>query len=127
MLIASGGMIFMFLVLFSVLVFGIGQVAWIYLDSKERGDNLAVLWALFGTTPIFMPFILPLPLIIYLIATRAFSSKCNNCGTKVSHIFSSCPTCGSKLKEKCSNCGKVVKDEWIYCPYCDENLKKKEL
>lgn len=36
----------MCLLLFVCICFGIGQVVWIYLDAKERGDRLKVVWAL---------------------------------------------------------------------------------
>lgn len=38
----------MCLFLFVCICFGIGQVVWIYLDAKERGDRLKIVWALFA-------------------------------------------------------------------------------
>ena len=67
--------ILMSVVLFVVVCFGIGQVAWIYLDAKDRGDRLAIVWAIFAIFPIVYPILLPLPLIIYLLISV------------VSHIF----------------------------------------
>ena len=55
----------MCLFLFVCICFGIGQVVWIYLDAKERGDRLKIVWALFAVFPIFIPYLLPLPLIVY--------------------------------------------------------------
>ncbi|RDY25477.1 zinc ribbon domain-containing protein [Romboutsia weinsteinii] len=127
MLINSGGLTSLFIVMFLVLALGIGQVVWIYLDSRNRGDKLKVLWAMLAITPLLVPIILPLPIIVYLLVTRAFSEKCSNCKTRVVSSFSSCPTCGSKLKEKCRICHKALKEEWNYCPYCSDKIKKESL
>lgn len=124
MLIAGGMSIFIFIILFCIFAFGMGQVAWIYLDSKERGDKWSILWALFAVSPLLIPMMLPLPLVIYLLVTRAFSTKCSKCGEKVVNSFAACPACGNKLKEKCVNCGKLVKEEWNYCAYCNEKILK---
>lgn len=115
-----------FIIIFFVLAFGMGQVAWIYLDSKERGDKLGALWTILAIFPIFMPYILPLPLIIYLIVTRAFSDKCPNCSGKVNSSFVNCPHCNYKLKNTCNKCNKAVDKNWSYCPYCSEGLNKRE-
>ena len=112
--------IIVFLLIFS---FAIGQVVWIYLDSKKREDKWGILWSILAITPIFLPILLPLPLIVYLLVTRAFSTKCPNCKVKISSKFSSCPSCGCKLKEKCKSCGSPLKDEWKYCPYCNDKIE----
>lgn len=115
--------IFMSVVLFVVVCFGIGQVAWIYLDAKDRGDRLAIVWAIFAIFPIVYPILLPLPLIIYLLISRSFSYLCPTCNEKVNKDFSTCPHCGQALKEKCPNCGKTVESEWHYCPSCSAHIK----
>lgn len=120
-------LLFMFIIMFLVLVFAIGQVAWIYLDSRRRRDKFGLLWAIFGITPLFIPILLPLPLIVYLLVTRAFSAKCNNCNSRVSSSFAACPNCGVQLKDKCDNCNSVLREEWNYCPYCNDKIKKGSL
>lgn len=127
MLIGGTGLILMFIVMFLILIFGIGQVAWIYLDSKKREDKLGLLWSIFALTPLFIPILLPLPLIVYLLITRSFSAKCHNCNSRVSGSFASCPNCGVKLKEKCSSCNRVLREEWNYCPYCNDKINKGNL
>lgn len=124
MLINNTNLIIMFIILFSVLAFGIGQVVWIYLDSRKRGDKFGILWAIFALTPLFIPMILPLPLVVYLLVTRAFSAKCNNCNTRISSSFLACPNCGVNLKEKCNSCGRPLKEGWNYCPYCNDKIKR---
>ena len=89
--------ILMSVVLFVVVCFGIGQVAWIYLDAKDRGDRLAIVWAIFAIFPIVYPILLPLPLIIYLLISRSFSYLCPTCNEKVNKDFSTCPHCGQAL------------------------------
>ena len=123
MLIGSKQIIMIFIVFFLIFSFAIGQVVWIYLDSKKREDKWGILWSILAITPIFLPILLPLPLIVYLLVTRAFSTKCPNCKVKISSKFSSCPSCGCKLKEKCKSCGSPLKDEWKYCPYCNDKIK----
>ena len=123
MLVGSKQIIMMFIVFFLIFAFGIGQVVWIYLDSKKREDKLGILWSILAITPIFLLMLLPLPLIVYLLVTRAFSAKCPNCKMKISNKFSSCPNCGWKLKEKCKSCGSALKDEWKYCPYCNDKIE----
>lgn len=113
----------MFVILFLIFVFGMGQVAWIYLDSKKREDKMGILWAMFSLLPIFFPLVLPLPIIIYLLVTRSFSDNCSKCGERVSNNFATCPSCGFEIKQKCRSCGRVVKDKWNYCPYCSANIK----
>lgn len=127
MLIGGSSLIFMFIIVFLILAFGIGQVAWIYLDSRKREDKFGLLWAIFALTPLFIPILLPLPLIVYLLVTRAFSDKCYNCNSRVSGRFSACPNCGVQLKEKCSCCNQVIREEWNYCPYCNDKIKKGNL
>lgn len=127
MLVGGSSLIFMFIIVFLILAFGIGQVAWIYLDSRKREDKFGLLWAIFALTPLFIPILLPLPLIVYLLVTRAFSSKCNNCDSRVSGSFAACPNCGVQLKEKCSSCNQVLREEWNYCPYCNDKIKKGNL
>ena len=73
MLVGSKQLILMFIVLFLIFSFGIGQVVWIYLDSKKREDKWGILWSILAITPLFIPILLPLPLIVYLLVTRAFS------------------------------------------------------
>lgn len=124
MLIGNTNIILIYVVLFSVLAFGIGQVVWITIDSKKRGDKLGVFWGIFALTPLFIPILLPLPLITYLLVTRTFSAKCYNCKTRISNSFISCPNCGVGLKKKCNSCGKGLKEEWNYCPYCNDQIKK---
>ena len=70
--------ILMSVVLFVVICFGIGQVAWIYLDAKDRDDRLAIVWAIFAIFPIVYPILLPLPLIIYLLNTHSPISDDNS-------------------------------------------------
>lgn len=123
MLTTNTNLIIIFGILFLVLFFGIGQVVWIYLDSKKREDKLGVLWSIFALTPLFLPIILPLPLITYLLVTRAFSSKCHNCKINISNKFISCPNCGVNLKQKCKQCASALKEEWNYCPYCNDKIK----
>lgn len=114
--------VFNFIILFIILVFGMGQVAWINLDSKERGDSLRALWTIIAILPILFPIALPIPIIIYLLVTRAFSEKCPRCNKKVSSSFISCPHCNYKLKTTCPKCNKAVDTKWSYCPYCSETL-----
>ena len=78
MLIGSNQIIMIFIVFFLIFSFAIGQVVWIYLDSKKREDKWGILWSILAITPIFLPILLPLPLIVYLLVTRAFSTKCPN-------------------------------------------------
>ena len=74
MLIGSNQIIMIFIVFFLIFSFAIGQVVWIYLDSKKREDKWGILWSILAITPIFLPILLPLPLIVYLLVTRAFST-----------------------------------------------------
>ena len=121
MLIVSRQIIITFIIFFLIFFFEIGQVVWIYLDSKKRVDKWGILWSILAITPIFLPMLLPLPVIVYLLVTRAFSTKCPNCKVKISSKFSSCQNCGWKLKEKCKSCGSPLK-EWKYCPYCNDKI-----
>lgn len=127
MLVGNVNLLIMFVIIFLVLSFGLGQVVWIYLDSRKREDKGGIFWAIFALTPLFIPIILPLPLIVYLLVTRAFSSKCPNCKTNISSKFISCTNCGINLKEKCKQCGSALKEEWNYCPYCNDKIKKESL
>ena len=85
MLIGNQQIILMFLVLFLILAFTIGQVVWIFLDSKKRQDKWTMLRAILALTLIFSPILLPLPLIVYLLLTRAISLKCPNCKIYISN------------------------------------------
>ena len=68
MLIGSNQIIMIFIVFFLIFSFAIGQVVWIYLDSKKREDKWGILWSILAITPIFLPILLPLPLIVYLLS-----------------------------------------------------------
>ena len=87
MLIVSRQIIITFIIFFLIFFFEIGQVVWIYLDSKKRVDKWGILWSILAITPIFLPMLLPLPVIVYLLVTRAFSTKCPNCKVKISSNF----------------------------------------
>lgn len=115
--------IIMFVILFIVICFGIGQVAWIYLDAKERGDYLAWIWAVFAIFPVVYPILLPLPLIIYLLISRSFSYQCPTCNEKVKQDYITCPACGQSLKEQCSHCKRPIEADWNYCPGCSTQIK----
>ena len=70
MLIVSRQIIITFIIFFLIFFFEIGQVVWIYLDSKKRVDKWGILWSILAITPIFLPMLLPLPVIVYLLVTR---------------------------------------------------------
>ena len=53
MLIGSKQIIMIFIVFFLIFSFSIGQVVWIYLDSKKREDKWGILWSILAITPIF--------------------------------------------------------------------------
>ncbi len=110
------------IILFVVSCFGIGQVVWIYLDAKEREDRLKVVWALFALFPIFIPYLLPLPLIVYLLISRSYASSCPTCNEKIRSDYVTCPHCGQHLKEKCSHCGRSIEKGWNYCPSCSKEI-----
>ena len=112
----------MCLFLFVCICFGIGQVVWIYSDAKERGDRLKIVWALFAVFPIFIPYLLPLPLIVYLLISRSYASSCPTCNEKIRPDYVTCPRCGQHLKEKCLNCGRSIEKSWNYCPSCSKEL-----
>ena len=46
MLIGSKQIIMIFIVFFLIFSFAIGQVVWIYLDSKKREDKWGILWSI---------------------------------------------------------------------------------
>ena len=46
MLIGSKQIIMIFIVFFLIFTFAIGQVVWIYLESKKREDILGILWSI---------------------------------------------------------------------------------
>jgi DNA-directed RNA polymerase subunit RPC12/RpoP len=108
-------------------MFVIAQTLWIYLDSKKLMGKFAILWAMFGLTPLIFPIILPLPIIIYFLITKTMYNKCHICGSRISRVFAACPECGAKLKERCKRCGTVLSDRWNYCPYCNTKIPKDDL
>ena len=89
---------------------------------KERGDRLKIVWALFAVFPIFIPYLLPLPLIVYLLISRSYASSCPTCNEKIRPDYVTCPRCGQHLKEKCLNCGRSIEKSWNYCPSCSKEL-----
>ena len=50
MLIGSNQIIMIFIVFFLIFSFAIGQVVWIYLDSKKREDKWGILWSILAIT-----------------------------------------------------------------------------
>ena len=98
----------MCLFLFVCICFGIGQVVWIYLDAKERGDRLKIVWALFLRYFLFYTLFITLPLIVYLLISRSYASSCPTCNEKIRPDYVTCPRCGQHLKEKCLNCGRSI-------------------
>lgn len=118
--------IVIWLIFFGLIVFGLGQVVWIYLDALERGDRLKGVWTLFailaGLLSLGLPFLLPMPLLVYLLISRSFGYKCPNCSHQVKVDYSTCPQCGCELKSKCPTCKKAVETGWNYCPSCSTHL-----
>lgn len=114
------------IILFIILVFAFGQIVWIYLDAKERGDRLKGVWTLFAVMTLFLsiglPFLLPLPLIIYLIISRSSAYKCPNCSQQVKQDYAACPNCGTQLKASCPSCQRPIESSWHYCPHCSNQV-----
>ncbi|MGL4374001.1 MAG: zinc ribbon domain-containing protein [Turicibacter sp.] len=118
------------IVFFVIALFGLGQVVWIYLDAKERGDRLKGVWTLFAVVALLLsiglPFLLPLPLLVYLLISRSSGYKCPNCSHQVKNDYCACPQCGTTLKSKCPTCHQPVDSKWSYCPSCSAKLEKEQ-
>lgn len=97
---------------FLVIALWLGQSLWIYLDSRERKNSYAVLWALLAL------FSFPIPLLVYLIVSRGNRVKCKICGAVMEKGLTICTNCGSTLGKKCNNCGSFMEKHWNYCPNC---------
>jgi RNA polymerase subunit RPABC4/transcription elongation factor Spt4 len=109
--------LFAALLIFVLLFLYLGQALWVYQDSKYRGDDFALLWALLCLTNF------PVPLIIYILVTRYGKRKCNNCNKRVDKYLMKCPYCGEAGNNLCLNCGHPIETDWNYCPNCNEKIK----
>ncbi|MEG0308608.1 MAG: zinc ribbon domain-containing protein [Clostridium sp.] len=119
-------MVIPFLFLFFILSIVLCCVVWVYLDSKERGDNLGLLWSLLFLLTLPLPVLLPIPLIIYILVTRIGSAKCPHCNEKISKNYIICPHCGLNLKKLCPNCNQAVEKNWSFCASCGKDLAKED-
>lgn len=110
-------LLLMSVIIFIILFIYLGQALWVYLDSKNRGDDYGWLWAILCLTNF------PVPLIIYFLVTRNERKKCINCEKSIDRKLKTCPYCGESSSELCPSCGYSVESDWNFCPNCNEKIK----
>lgn len=50
--------------------------------------------------------------------------KCPECGKEVSDKATSCPNCGTSIRNKfCPNCGERIDPDCVVCPKCGKQVK----
>lgn len=109
------------LILLAILAVPILLGVFVYRDAKSRGME-PLLWALIAVlAPSFIG------LIIYLVVRKDHVVlDCPNCGGEVQEYFTTCPSCGQKLKAGCPTCGTALRPEWKICPQCGREITETE-
>lgn len=130
------------ILLFSLVIFWLVVVGWVWADSGERTTkrSLRILY-------ILIVFILNIPgLIIYLIIRPSETIEqiywgdlerrylkfetselgdCPSCCTQLYPGYEHCPNCGFEIKKKCPSCQMLVSRDSKYCVYCGTQISKR--
>jgi len=122
--------------IFVLIIVWLAFVYWTYRDSKLRSESVipAIFWSLVVLVLNFIGLILYLilrpPEYIDDVVERDLEiermqtllnskrSSCPACGSTVRDDFLICPYCRKKLKSPCISCGKPLNLNWKVCPYC---------
>lgn len=112
---------FLILILLICIALPLSLGVFVYRDAKSRGME-PLLWTLIAVlVPNFIG------LIIYLVLRKDhIILNCPNCGGEVQEHFTTCPSCGQKLKAGCTNCGTALRPEWKICPQCGREITETE-
>ncbi|MBP3543984.1 MAG: zinc ribbon domain-containing protein [Lachnospiraceae bacterium] len=86
---------------------------YVYRDARRRSMN-AALWTLVVIlTPALLGFI------IYLLVRSSYSDlACPGCRASIKEQYTTCPHCGTKLKNTCKQCDFPLESGWKVCPQC---------
>lgn len=128
--------------LYSLVLFWIVVVYWVWLDSGERTSNEKV-----RVLYVFLVILLNVVgWIIYLIIRpsqtieevywsdlerrylkyeTAELGDCPKCGTQLYPGYTHCPNCRYRLKVKCSRCDVYIDRKNKYCPYCGNEMRQR--
>jgi RNA polymerase subunit RPABC4/transcription elongation factor Spt4 len=128
--------------LYSLIIFWLVVLYWIWLDSGDRTSNTTVrcLYVLLAAS------LNVIGLIIYLIIRPSQTIEeiywadlerrylkyetsslgdCPQCGAQLYPGYNFCPNCKYKLKRRCSRCEVLVDRKNKYCPNCGQEMKKR--
>jgi len=128
--------------LYSLIVFWIVVLYWVWLDSGERTSNRMVKVSYVALVAILNVVGLIIYLIIrpiqtieeiywgdlerrYLKYETAELGDCVKCGRQLYPGFVYCPDCREKIKTKCPNCKVSIDKKSKFCPYCGTSIKKR--
>lgn len=128
--------------LYSLVLFWLVVVYWVWLDSGERTSNrntrilyvlLVVILNVIGW--IIYLIIRPSQTIEeiywsdlerrYLKYETAELGDCSKCGTQLYPGYTFCPTCRYQLKRKCTQCDVYIDRKNKHCPYCGKEMRKR--
>jgi hypothetical protein len=130
------------ILLFSLVIFWLVVVGWVWADSGERTTKTGarILYVL-------IVLVLNIPgLIIYLIVRPSETIEqiywgdlerrylkfetsdlgdCPSCCSQLYPGYVHCPNCGFELKKKCPSCDMLVNRDCKYCVYCGYQISKR--
>jgi hypothetical protein len=128
--------------LYSLGLFWLVVVYWVWLDSGERTSNR-------NTRLLYILLVITLNVIgwiIYLIIRpsqtieeiywsdlerrylkyeTAELGDCPRCGTQLYPGYTFCPSCRYQLKRKCTQCDVYIDRKNKHCPYCGKEMRKR--
>ena len=127
----------------SVGVFWLFVVLWVWLDARERMNNIIVRILCTLLVLCFNIIGLIIYLLIrpgqtkeecyyaelekkYLLYQTSGLEDCPKCGALLYPEYIFCPCCGEEIQTKCTKCSTMVNKNLNYCPACGEELIKKE-
>jgi hypothetical protein len=124
------------LLLFTVVLFWLSTVYWVYKDARRRVEDPWLMWTavVLGLLPFIGPLIYMLfrpPEYLEDVRERELEIKameerlsrrdlhCPVCRAEVGGDYLVCPVCTTKLKQACVNCKAPLEALWQVCPYCE--------
>ncbi len=127
---------------YSLGIFWLVVIYWVWLDSGERTSNRAVRYLYILLVTLFNIVGWIIYLIIrpsqtieeiywsdlerrYLKYETAELGDCPKCGTQLLPGYTFCPNCRYMLKKKCPSCKVYVDRKSKYCPHCGEETGKR--
>ena len=128
--------------LYSLVVFWIVVLYWVWLDSGERTSNKLVRFSYILLVAVLNIVGWIIYLIIrptqtieeiywsdlerrYLKYETAELGDCTKCGRQLYPGFVFCPHCRERIKKKCPECKVSVERKSKFCPYCGTAIKKR--